>query len=630
MIITAIVAVFTIASCQIEFIEESGYEEVVSTELVQKEFRADYEEDVESKTVLDGATAINWTNGEEIVVFDDVTGKLPAFTSLSSGASTTFSGSVSPTATEYFAMSPFQEDATIADNVISATIPHVQYAVEGGFDHRACLAVAYATSAEDELNFKLALSFLKVTIPDDDIMAVEFSAECTQMTGSLKITVKRDGANPSVGSGNGTKYKNVILCNEDFSPLTKGATYYVAVRPASGSNEFASFTARIFKTGNVVGTKTSANTLKVSRKNVIRIPFPTIGSYNVDRYTCYETGFPVEIAGEVYDKATNGAARLLADLYVIKTGDTGVLFVDASASVTNTSEYLINGDVVLASNDPTRPATYTGTSGRSMVLKSGSLVLDNMIVDLSAITTGQFMTKKDDVGNFTSLTLYQCDFKNIQRYVYAPNSSYLTYGVETIRVDGCRFATPVAVQLFAINSNATTLAGYGLFSFTNNVVYSTTGEPLQTYVFNTSASGVSEATAKQDLVMDNNLFYNVAASSGIFRTYYVNSAYIRNNVLWAKDGIYGSNIKLFGLNLATASSTEETKATSDFIGASSNNYCFGDLGTKSWSISDEKYRGPLTNVKKLDTNPIASFNTSTGEFELISEYATYGPQLQPH
>lgn len=634
MFLTAIVAVFTLASCQIEFVEESVSEEVVPAELVQKEFRADYEEDVESKTVLDGATAINWTNGEEIIVFDNVTGKLPAFTSLSSGATTTFSGSVSPTATEYFAMSPFQEDATIADNVISATIPQVQYAVEGGFDPRACLAVAYTTPAEDELNFKLAVAFLKVTIPSDDVIAVEFSADCKQMTGSMKITVKKDGSNPSMGVGSGTTYKNVVLRNEDFSPLTKDATYYVAVRPASGSNTFANFTARVFKTGDAVGTKASTKTLTVSRKSVIRVPFPSI-EYSVDRYTCYEFGLPVTIAGATYNKATNGAARLLADSYDVKNGDTGVLFVEASASVSNTSEYTINGDVVLASNDPSHPATYTGTSGYCIVLKSGSLVMDNLIVDLSAITSGQFMTKKDDVGNFTSLTIQQCDFKNIQRYVFAPHSSYLTYGIETVKINGCRFATPVAVQLFAVNNGATTLGGYGLFTFTNNVVYSTSGEPLQTYVFNTSATGVSEATAKQDLVMDNNLFYNVAAGNGIFRTYYVNTAYIRNNVLWAKDsennGDYNSNIKLFGLNLKTAD------ASSVFTGASSNNYCFGNLGKNSdgtkdlsWSISDTVYRGPLTNVKKIDTNPIASFKTDTGEFELIPAYASYGPQLQPN
>lgn len=625
MFLTAIVAVFTLASCQIEFVEESVSEEVVPAELVQKEFRADYEEDVESKTVLDGATAINWTNGEEIVVFDDVAGKLPAFTSLSSGATTTFSGSVSPTATEYFAMSPFQEDATIAENVISATIPQVQYAVEGGFDPRACLAVAYTTPAEDELNFKLAVAFLKVTIPSDDVIAVEFSADCNQMTGSMKITVKKDGSNPSMGVGSGTKYKNVVLRNEDFSPLTKDATYYVAVRPASGSNTFANFTARVFKTGDAVGTKASTKTLTVSRKSVIRVPFPSI-EYSVDRYTCYEFGLPVTIAGATYNKATNGAARLLADSYVVKNGDTGVLFVEASASVSNTSEYTINGDVVLASNDPDRPATYTGTSEKSLLVKSGSLVMDNLKVNMAAMTSGQFFAKKDNDGNFSSLTLWQCDFSNVARPVYAPNSSYLNNGIEDILINGCRFGTTTNVQLFSIGSGATTLAGYKTFTFTNNVLYSTGDAQTGTYVFYTTASGIAESTCVQDLIMDNNLFYNVPNGNGLFRTHYLKSAYIRNNVLWAQDGSYSSNSKMFKTNLTVASA-----AGGAFEGASSDNYCYGSLGDKkSWTISDADCRGPLTNVTTLDANPIASFNTSTGEFEMIPAYASYGPRLQPN
>ncbi|MBP5521519.1 MAG: hypothetical protein J6X82_03775, partial [Bacteroidales bacterium] len=62
---------------------------------------------------------------------------------------------------------------------------------------------------------------------------------------------------------------------------------------------------------------------------------------------------------------------------------------------------------------------------------------------------------------------------------------------------------------------------------------------------------------------------------------------------------------------------------------SSDNYCFGNLGEKEWIISDSACRGPLTNVTTLDSNPIASFNTATGEFELVSAYKAFGPQIQP-
>lgn len=582
-------------------------------------------------TVEAGTIKFAWKTGDEIAVYGDK-GGVNLFTADSDGTSTTFSGSVPAGATKFIAIYPYSaaNSVDVGTGACVADIPQVQHAVAGSFDPEALVAVGSASSPGAAIRFRLLGSLLSFSLDYDDVVQVQFSGS-RPMTGNLTFTNAVEASGPtSVATGTPT-YKDVTLVNEDGTALKKDVTYYVYVRH-TGSNTQEGFTASLITSDARVAKRVASTNLTLARKTCY--PLGKFSDSNMtfdyDRYTVYQAGFDVSLGGNTYNKSTNGDATLLKNGAVFKTGDTGIIFVDASASITNTSEVTVTSDVILASNDPAHPATYTGTSGKSILLNSGSVLIDNMVVNMAAMTSGQFFTKKDNDGDFSSLTLWQCDFKSIQRPVYAPNSSYLTYGIETVKVNGCRFATPVAVQLFAINSGATTLAGYGLFTFANNVVYSTSGEPLQTYVFYTSATGVSEATAKQDLVMDNNLFYNVAAGNGIFRTYYVKSAYIRNNVLWAKDGSYASNIKLFGLNLATASSSEATKATSDFIGESSNNYCFGDLGEKSWSISDEKYRGPLTNVKTLDANPIASFNTSTGEFELIPAYASYGPQLQPN
>lgn len=124
--------------------------------------------------------------------------------------------------------------------------------------------------------------------------------------------------------------------------------------------------------------------------------------------------------------------------------------------------------------------------------------------------------------------------------------------------------------------------------------------------------------------MDNNLFYNIAASNGIFRTHALKSVYIRNNVLWAEDGSYDSNIKMFKANIGT-----KENPYSDFAGASSDNYCYGNLGEADWSISDAACRGPLTNVTTLTETPIATADTATGTFTLTSTYSAYGPQPMP-
>ncbi|MBQ2200457.1 MAG: hypothetical protein II415_09190, partial [Bacteroidaceae bacterium] len=100
----------------------------------------------------------------------------------------------------------------------------------------------------------------------------------------------------------------------------------------------------------------------------------------------------------------------------------------------------------------------------------------------------------------------------------------------SIKMNGNRIATTANVQLFSIGSGATTLAGYKDFTFTNNVLYASDAQN-GTYVFYTTASGIAEDTCNQEVVMDNNLFYNMPNGNGLFRTHYLKSIYIRNNIL---------------------------------------------------------------------------------------------------
>lgn len=582
----------------------------------------DDEDDEDTKTILSGLN-IEWKAGDKVAVFDNENPSIiHEFEATADGPVTTLTGTVTDGSSKFLAVYPYSaalsaEFPTEGDRVGNAmvSIPTVQRPVVGSFDPAAAVVVAYAEGSTNELSFRIPFTVVKFSVDYDDVYSVSLSSDI-DMSGGFRASFKSK-SEMLVGS-TGTRYQSVTVKNADNTPFTKGAVYYAILRYGTHTT----FRATLGNTSLAYAYKEKSS-VSFDRKKVYNLGEFSGMTFTTNRYKGYMDGLNVTIAGETYNVSDDGDATLFSDGGIFTSSTTGVVFVESGASITNTSETTITGNVVIASNNPSSPATYTGTLNKSILLKSGSLVMDNMVVNLDALSSGQFMTKKDNDGNFTALTLYQCDFKHVKRYVFAPNSSYLNKGIETVTINGCRFATDAAVQLFAINSSATTLAGYGLFTFTNNVVYSTTGEPLQTYVFSTSAAGVAENTAKQDLVMDNNLFYNVAASSGIFRTYYVNSAYIRNNVLWAKDGSYSSNIKMFGLNLETAN------ASSVFTGASSDNYCYGDLGEKEWSIADTKYRGPLTNVTTLATNPISSFNLSTGEFVLEGAYSTYGPQLQP-
>ncbi len=565
-----------------------------------------------------------WKAGDQIAIYDNISSTPNLFTATADGTSVSFSGSVTDGATKFVAIYPYSaaESANAETGACTASFPREQTAVAGSFDPEALVATAYAEATDVNLRFRLLGSLLSFKVDFDDVVYVEFSGS-RPMTGQLSFNSTASG--PSSVSTGTPNYKDVSIKNADGSPLTRGETYYVSVRH-TGSSAQEGFTAKLITADAKVASRTGSSNLQIARKTLY--PLGTFSSSNIslvyDRSAVYNAGFDVIIGGKTYNKATDGDATLLADGGVFKTGTTGLVFLDASATITNTSETTITGDVVLASNDPEHPATYSSAGGKSIVLKSGSFVLDNLIIDLAAFaSSGQFMTKKDNDGNFSSLTISKCDIKNVKRSIFAPNSSYLNNGIVSILINGCKIATGADVQLFAINSGATTLVGYKDFTFTNNVLYSSTGNAQQTYVFATSAAGIDASSCQQEVVMDNNLFYNIAAGNGIFRTHTVKSIYIRNNILWAKDGNYGSNIKLFKANMFNNTSPASTDS---FEGASSNNYCFGNLGEKDWSICDAACRGPLTNVTVLDSNPIESFDTSTGKFTL-SAYAAYGPQL---
>lgn len=569
---------------------------------------------------------LTWKAGDKIAIFDDKSSGPNEFVANSDGDKVSFTGTVTAGATQFIAIYPYSaaKSVDVATGACNIDFPQDQHAVAGSFDPEAVVTVGSATTEDPSIRFRLIGSLLSFTVDFDDVVFVEFSGS-RPMSGDVTFTNAVGATGPTSVATGTPNYKSVTLSNADGTPLKKGETYYVSVRH-TGSNAQEGFTAKLITADAKVASRVAGSNLQIARKTLYPLGTFTAGNvkFAYDRYAVYTAGFDVTIAGKTYNKETDGDATLLANGDVFKTSSmSGVIFLDASAIVTNTAEAKITSDVVIASNDLEHPATYAGTSGKSFVLESGSLVFDSVIIDMAAMTSGQFMTKKDNNGSFNSLTVQQCDIRNVKRPFFTPNSAALEYGITSVTMNGNRIATGADVQLFPINSGAKTLKGYKDFTFTNNVVYATTAAAQQTYVFATSAAGIDPASCNQEVVMDNNLFYNIAASNGIFRTHILKSIYIRNNILWAADGSYSSNVKMFKANIGTS----EVPAV--FDGASSDNYCFGNLGEKEWTISDMASRGPLTNVTVLESNPIASFNTSTGEFELVSEYKAFGPQIQP-
>lgn len=125
-------------------------------------FRVNTEETVDAsvKAALDGSLNVTFAAGDKISVFDGTSNN--AFEAASSGSAVEFTGSAAA-AEVYNVLSPYDADATISGNVITATVPKVQTAVLNGVDPKALVAVARTTN-KGEIHLKNVVGLLKVQV----------------------------------------------------------------------------------------------------------------------------------------------------------------------------------------------------------------------------------------------------------------------------------------------------------------------------------------------------------------------------------------------------------------------------------------------------------------------------------
>ena len=213
----------------------------------------------ETTTDAEGAksTAINWQSTDQISVFDGDYKNCPFSTKDFSTETTscTFEGTVTAVATDYTAVYPFTEGATISETgVISGvTLPATQTAVEGSFDPSAALMAAKTVDGGRELAFKNLVGYVKVTT-DFDCKKIELCAASKEALAGAGTITFTDGT-PSFALG-GDAVSTITLLPEGEGTLAALKTYYIAVPAttlATGWN--ISFTATDDKVYSRQGTK---------------------------------------------------------------------------------------------------------------------------------------------------------------------------------------------------------------------------------------------------------------------------------------------------------------------------------------------------------------------------------------
>lgn len=166
-----------------------------STEKVKLEFKAGI--DPVSRTVLVAGNKVNWEENDAISLFDQNSNN--KFITSTGGESVIFTGSAQDNQNTYYALYPYDADATISGDGITTTLPAKQTARAGSFANNLNPSVAKSGS-DKTLIFKNACALVKFTL---------------QYSGSNKITKVMFSGN----SGEALAGKLLVQVN-DATPLT--------------------------------------------------------------------------------------------------------------------------------------------------------------------------------------------------------------------------------------------------------------------------------------------------------------------------------------------------------------------------------------------------------------------------
>ena len=208
--------------------------------LIDKTFRVNV---TETRTTLDG-TSVVFSKGEALSVYDGTANR--KFTTDAAGSCVNISGTVSSTATEFYALSPYLSSTVFTKSgtkvTAKTTLSSSQEATAGSFENGVNIS-ASSSSSSTSFSMQNLLAVAKFTLSSSNLDGHKFKS--VELSGSYALAgdvVVTYGTTCSISAGSST-VKSVSLSRSNGSALSDG-TYYIAVLPNAGGSITMKFTAQ--------------------------------------------------------------------------------------------------------------------------------------------------------------------------------------------------------------------------------------------------------------------------------------------------------------------------------------------------------------------------------------------------
>lgn len=250
-IVASAVLVSGLVSCSQKESQDFTTEEIENEfGLVKKTFKAQA-----SKTNLDvDGLSLVWSSTDKINVFDETAtcSTYASFDADAAGSSTTFSGYADADASEFYALYPYNDEATwnYSTKTIKTYLSHKQTGVLSGFADGTNFAVAKASGSS--LTFVNLGTLLRFSITSSDVTEIVIKANNSEkLAGDVSIVFDGSG-NPSIDTDAlGVAWSKVQLVPEGGGSFAPG-TYNIVVLPFGLTD---GLTVNVTKTDNKIYSK---------------------------------------------------------------------------------------------------------------------------------------------------------------------------------------------------------------------------------------------------------------------------------------------------------------------------------------------------------------------------------------
>ncbi len=182
-----------------------------------------------TRTMLIENNAVAWETGDEISMFDPTDNN--RFSTSQSGPSVTFTGMANGASSIYYALYPYDAEATISGSKITTTLNANQISRAGSFAKG--LNPSVAITGNEQLNFKNACAVVKFTLNSGSNVvkkAVFRGNNGELLAGTIIIDAASNDPSASVQTEGAAPE---VTLTGDF---TSGSTYYFVVAPGTLSN----------------------------------------------------------------------------------------------------------------------------------------------------------------------------------------------------------------------------------------------------------------------------------------------------------------------------------------------------------------------------------------------------------